>query len=564
MAYVPTNLQMFNAAYCGALAGMGASDRVPHDTNSVSYAGLAAIAGAFAQQFDATWNDATDPSLLDVYSAQQLSESTWQQRSPVASVQTLTPTEYAELCGALVAMVHAGETYFAGQGIVPPTSGGTNSLQANYWYADPNVAVGGNGSPFLPFNTFQAALNACTAGDIVVLSSGTFAENVVWPNTDNITVNSNNAIVNAAAAGDTLSWVPGTGLTFDRMTINGILTLKNTFAGGRCLVLDGNATAIATIAQFIRVAGTFNRVLLDKTGAGDAAFLRAVSVLDFSNCVGIREPTTGNNAGWLGNATLRNVGYVAFRNCSLGIFGAGGLDYEYDDNVLKPTPFGGRQGVYVLSDSGINGNVILGKTPLFALDQNSVIYGNVSDSGLTTFTGPNHAPVIILLGTVGSPGIAATLTFSLPALIAAAIPFVDLSRGTFYGVVTVSSFALGIARNTVFAKQAKFSKETAGAIVCGADTNLDLREAYFAQAALSAVGNGAIDRSRIRIAAKAVVLAGTACAITPPLPTGATYDVFAEAAVAGFTMGVTAKLVSGFTVTPSLAVTINLDVIRAV
>jgi hypothetical protein len=123
MAYVPVNLQMFCAAYAGALAGMGASDRVPTDNLPADYAGLASVAGAFAQSFDTEW--ALSPTTsLDLQCAQELCEVAWQDRAPQAVPPNLTPANWTSLTQALIAMIKAGDAYFAGLGIVPPPVGG--------------------------------------------------------------------------------------------------------------------------------------------------------------------------------------------------------------------------------------------------------------------------------------------------------------------------------------------------------------------------------------------------------------------------------------------------------
>ena len=146
--YTPINSQIFNAAYCGALAGMGASDRVPTNSNPASYTGLAAVAGVYAQRFDVEWNNAAAPNALDVYSAQQLSESAWQQRAPIVNAVTLTLSTYTELCAALVAMILAGKAYYAAQGIVPPPIGGGSAVYPPVswnqaaWFIDPSNTSG--------------------------------------------------------------------------------------------------------------------------------------------------------------------------------------------------------------------------------------------------------------------------------------------------------------------------------------------------------------------------------------------------------------------------------------
>ena len=120
MSYTPINGQVFNAAYCGALAGMGASDRVPTSATLNAYAGLVMVAGAYAQEFDTLWNNAAPASMLDIYSIQQLTESVWQMRAPITNVKNITPSSYSGLCAALITMVLASEGYYAAQGITPP------------------------------------------------------------------------------------------------------------------------------------------------------------------------------------------------------------------------------------------------------------------------------------------------------------------------------------------------------------------------------------------------------------------------------------------------------------
>lgn len=70
MAYTPQNLQIFTAAFCGALAGMGLSDRQITSQSPATYAGLASVAGAFAQAVDTAWTSARATTLLDVEAIQ--------------------------------------------------------------------------------------------------------------------------------------------------------------------------------------------------------------------------------------------------------------------------------------------------------------------------------------------------------------------------------------------------------------------------------------------------------------------------------------------------------------
>ncbi len=125
MTYTPDNLEAFIAVYSGALAGMGVSDRVPSNPNASHYSGLAAVAGAYAQEFDTLWGVQATTD-LDIQLMTTVSEALWQSRSPVASGLFLVPATYATDCNALIAMLHASNTYFVAQGVSPdlPASGG--------------------------------------------------------------------------------------------------------------------------------------------------------------------------------------------------------------------------------------------------------------------------------------------------------------------------------------------------------------------------------------------------------------------------------------------------------
>lgn len=119
MPYVPNNVNVFTAAYAGAIAGMGTSDRVPSDANAADYAGLALIAGAFAQAIDTSWG-LRATTFLDVEALQVLAEAAWQDRAPQATSFNILASSWAGLAASLVAMVVAGEAYFTSQGISPP------------------------------------------------------------------------------------------------------------------------------------------------------------------------------------------------------------------------------------------------------------------------------------------------------------------------------------------------------------------------------------------------------------------------------------------------------------
>ena len=122
MAYTPNNINVYIAAFSGAVAGMGASNRFPRDNVASDYASLVSTAGAYAQQFDTMWG-ANNATSLDIDNITQLTAAAWESRAP----NSTKPTDFAILCGALIAMVQQSETYFAGQGIPPFTPTGVGN-----------------------------------------------------------------------------------------------------------------------------------------------------------------------------------------------------------------------------------------------------------------------------------------------------------------------------------------------------------------------------------------------------------------------------------------------------
>lgn len=131
MAYTPQNLQIFTAAFAGSLAGMGLSDRNIVNTSASAYAGLASVAGAFAQAVDTAWG--VNANQLDLEAIQSNCAAFWQERSPNADSINTNPSTWANAALAIVATVQASEAYFTDQGIVPPAiPGGFPAGGGNY------------------------------------------------------------------------------------------------------------------------------------------------------------------------------------------------------------------------------------------------------------------------------------------------------------------------------------------------------------------------------------------------------------------------------------------------
>jgi hypothetical protein len=138
MPYVPSDINVYTAAYTGALAGMTGSMATPSGIPTIAkYSGLAAVAGPFAEEFDTQWAayvPFTPLNELDLEIISSLSESAWEQKAPLSNYKS-TPALYTELVSTLIAVCKAGENYYGLNGIVPPPvpgGGGSTFLDSAF------------------------------------------------------------------------------------------------------------------------------------------------------------------------------------------------------------------------------------------------------------------------------------------------------------------------------------------------------------------------------------------------------------------------------------------------
>lgn len=159
MAYVPNNLVVFVQAYSGAMAGMVASGRFLTDATSADYTNPATVIGAFAQSFDTAWG-ATEPDFLQSQMINAACKSVWEDRFNTNTGSNATPASYTALCNAIIATIAAAETYFGGQGIVPPPDD-IGAIELGKW------ATGAGGNNVLHADSpFQATVvNPCIPVD---------------------------------------------------------------------------------------------------------------------------------------------------------------------------------------------------------------------------------------------------------------------------------------------------------------------------------------------------------------------------------------------------------------
>jgi hypothetical protein len=159
MVYVPNNVNVFTAAYAGAMAGMvvGARD-VGTDAVTADYTTRAAVAGAFAESFDTAFG-AVSPDVLQMLQIQAAAVSYWTERfcdydpSDPNQAAFLLPATYTPLCNTIIATIAAAEAFFASQGIVPNPF--DTAIQGNVFVYRVGAAPSGN-----VYSSFAAAYAA--------------------------------------------------------------------------------------------------------------------------------------------------------------------------------------------------------------------------------------------------------------------------------------------------------------------------------------------------------------------------------------------------------------------
>jgi hypothetical protein len=166
MSYTVINSQMFTAAFAGALAGMGVSGRIITDSVPDDYAGLVAVAGAFAQSFDTVWNSAAAVGTLEVSIAQEAAEGIWSGRSPnPADTNTLVASTWTPEAAALKALIIKTLADYTANNYPNPSTGGGGLPEYVFGHI-----TAGSGIPATPgLVGTQATFPSWSAGDTVII-----------------------------------------------------------------------------------------------------------------------------------------------------------------------------------------------------------------------------------------------------------------------------------------------------------------------------------------------------------------------------------------------------------
>lgn len=398
MAYIPINVDVYTAAFSGAIAGMAVSGWIT-DPTSADYADVCVIAGAFAQQFDVVWNDATQIDNLEYKAITSVSQNQFSGRGPgpLASTSFQSPTYWDEAARACAALVIACEAFFTGQGINPGTPGGSDHkvkvtladtnpgfltskivpgtgvsfatlnpgadeqleisasasgqlLHFDY-YVDNLALAGGTGTIANPFNDLQDAIDFAVLQSvnwtIYLANSGISYGNVTW------TFNGGNCQFQGMANGDGLSEVvigdmtyhtinPGqSGVSIQNLQAGNILDVSAGFNVNFTTVHAGYSSLVGSDFTVLQIGNNFPKGGLSSstpvTGA-TSAVLSAVVHNGFMTGIDAIEGGIAYNTFFNTTFPTSSVGAWNLYQCDFGdptaVVAGANIDTETEKNAM--------------------------------------------------------------------------------------------------------------------------------------------------------------------------------------------------------------------------------------
>ncbi len=161
-AYVPQNTNVFSAAFAGSLAGLAVSNRIPTSVVAADSAGVAAVAGAFAQSFDTEWG-AVAANNFELETIQSMTQDVWENRAPMPVAPNFTPASFTKRCKSLIAIITAADAYLVSIGVTPNTSPASIGVTA------PITSTGGATPTIGIVPATQAVPGSMSAADKTIL-----------------------------------------------------------------------------------------------------------------------------------------------------------------------------------------------------------------------------------------------------------------------------------------------------------------------------------------------------------------------------------------------------------
>jgi hypothetical protein len=188
MTYSPLNINVYTAAYAGAVAGCGIpTGAFITDPTSDDYGSNISVAVAFAQAVDTAWG-ANAANTYDIEAITDASDNLFARGPgcPIGGV-IITQANWTIVATALVALIKKGDsvasaggiTFPSGNGVIPSFTITQELWVAASWGSD----ITGDGSIFNPFKTIAHARSVITDASAtkiyeIILYPGTYAEDI--------------------------------------------------------------------------------------------------------------------------------------------------------------------------------------------------------------------------------------------------------------------------------------------------------------------------------------------------------------------------------------------------
>lgn len=292
MSYTPINVGAYTASFAGAVSGMAVSGWIT-DPNSIDYASVVAIAGAFAQEFDTVWDNATLLSSLEQAAITAIVQTDFQLRGPgpLNNPTFLDPNNWNVAARACAALVLECDAFFAAGGIIPPLFP-TSVPLSDIIYSDGGTIVPlaeQNGSINAPFKTITAGITHVPAGGGLLVTPGNYAAEGAIHVTSNLQI---------LPISDPFT----SQIVIDSLVITAVLNLNNTQVNG---TTDLGAPIIRTLtANSCGFSGaiTGNGIIVARNGC----FFGDTIECDF---------ITASDSSFNGNITCSST-VATFANCT--------------------------------------------------------------------------------------------------------------------------------------------------------------------------------------------------------------------------------------------------------
>jgi hypothetical protein len=306
MAYSPLNINVYAAAFAGAMAGIGVpSGAFIVDSISGDYANAALVAAAFAQAVDTAWGAVTQANSYDLACLTDAASNLFTKGAgyPIQTPVT-SQSNWTTAAVALVAMIQQGDANATTpQNITFPGVGISNRA-----YGQGGATTAG-----------QATITVIAAMKLIAKSSGLFKAwcNLVW---SGLTA----ADVGTMTVKVFTDNVPGTPLTL--ANVGSIGFGSNGVAQPGNVAVNNNGPFTSNAGAGIVPAGT-NAGYTDDTKAITQGTAAAGAIFSWENIVGLAAPVAGSESkipiGQTCLVTISLTNSVAARatgNISLGMF----------------------------------------------------------------------------------------------------------------------------------------------------------------------------------------------------------------------------------------------------